>query len=634
MEDPTKGKSCSVCFSDFKKFRRAIICPFCPDVLTCRDCVKDYLLGSDQDAHCMSCKHQWNYAFMYNSFPETFLTKEYRKSRQRLALEREKALLPDTLPLVDEEKKKIEIRKEIEVINVKKAVYMERIRKLKIKTGLLDFEIREHKNSIKDVRNTIKRVQYIGPCPADKCRGFIEPDTHRCGLCEIYICRKCHEILGMGEENLKKLKKRHTCDENTVETVKDIKKMTKPCPKCQTAIFKIEGCFAPKTPILLYSGEKIKASDVKVGMKLMGDDGTPRIVEELVSGEDEMFLIKQTKAESYIVNSQHKLVLKYSGGEIIDIPVSEYLNLSAAKRNKLTGVNTKILSSNISVTGIGKGEYYGWKVSGLNKRFVLPDFTVVHNCDQMFCTQCRTPFSWNTGDIITGVIHNPHYYEMMRNMGTAVRNVGDVPCGGLPMHHQFDQFLRVLGDMNYFNNYETTPDNVQIFMSLVHRRAGEIDAHITRRRGEILAANNKAEQRRLDFLIGKIKTEKEFQAAIFRDERMRQKKEEESQILSTFLAGVIERMNDFIQTCTEETEKRGAPPIKKFVENKATAFMKDVKKMVRFCNKAFQDNYTAMSYKKFPQIVLIYIYSTSKLFDKRIIVGKEPTDVKTRRGRR
>lgn len=494
MEDPTKGKSCSVCFSDFKKFRRAIICPFC-DVLTCRDCVKDYLLGSPQDAHCMACKHQWNYAFMYNSFPETFLTGEYRKSRQRLALEREKALLPDTLPLVDEEKKKIEIQKEVQVITKKKAVYMERIRKLKNKTALLDFEIRERKNSIKDVRNTIKRVQYIGPCPADKCRGFIEPGTHRCGLCEIYICRKCHEILGMGEENLKKLKKKHTCDKNTVASVKDIKKMTKPCPKCQTPIFKIIGC------------------------------------------------------------------------------------------------------------------------------------------DQMFCTQCRTPFSWNTGDIITGVIHNPHYYEMMRNMGTAVRNVGDVPCGGLPMHHQLNQFLQVLGEMNYFHNYEKTPDNVQIFMSLVHRRAGEIDAHITRRRREVATANNKAEQRRLDFLVGKIKTEKEFQAAIFRDERMRQKKEEESQILSTFLAGVIERMSDFIQTCAEETEKKGVLPTKKFVEDRAIIFMKDVKKMIRFCNKAFQDNYTAMSYKKFPQIVLTTEYTTARLFDKRIIVGKEPGSIK-KKGRR
>lgn len=40
----------------------------------------------------------------------------------------------------------------------------------------------------------------------------------------------------------------------------------------------------------------------------------------------------------------------------------------------------------------------------------------VSGCDQMYCTQCDVAFSYSTGLRVQGVIHNPHYFERLRQM--------------------------------------------------------------------------------------------------------------------------------------------------------------------------------------------------------------------------
>jgi hypothetical protein len=67
----------------------------------------------------------------------------------------------------------------------------------------------------------------------------------------------------------------------------------------------------------------------------------------------------------------------------------------------------------------------------------------IDGCDQMWCTDCHTAFSWTTGQIVNGVVHNPHYYEFLRKQGNGVapRNLGDVPCGGIPGYTRIYRLL-------------------------------------------------------------------------------------------------------------------------------------------------------------------------------------------------
>lgn len=66
----------------------------------------------------------------------------------------------------------------------------------------------------------------------------------------------------------------------------------------------------------------------------------------------------------------------------------------------------------------------------------------ISGCDQMWCTQCKTTFSWRTGKVEKGMTHNPHYYEWMRRNGTLQRNPGDIPanqCTGFPRLAEIQQ---------------------------------------------------------------------------------------------------------------------------------------------------------------------------------------------------
>ena len=82
------------------------------------------------------------------------------------------------------------------------------------------------------------------------------------------------------------------------------------CPICRSPCIKDNGCFFGDVPILLWNGKIKNAKDIVIGDELIGDDGNKRIVRKVFSGTDKMYKVHQNKADDYIVNGNHTLVLK------------------------------------------------------------------------------------------------------------------------------------------------------------------------------------------------------------------------------------------------------------------------------------------------------------------------------------
>ena len=70
-------------------------------------------------------------------------------------------------------------------------------------------------------------------------------------------------------------------------------------------------CISPDTKVLLYNGILKMAKDIKIGDKVIGDDGTPRNVLNTINGNGQMYEIYQTFGKSYKVNNEHMLTLYF-----------------------------------------------------------------------------------------------------------------------------------------------------------------------------------------------------------------------------------------------------------------------------------------------------------------------------------
>jgi len=170
----------------------------------------------------------------------------------------------------------------------------------------------------------------------------------------------------------------------------------------------------------------------------------------------------------------------------------------------------------------------------------------ISGCDQMWCTQCNTAFSWTTRLVERGPIHNPHYFEYMRtHAGRAPqRNPNDVICG-----RELDNGTLRAWSRGIYGHYPALTCFLDAAQSILHLRHDTLPHYRTDQ-----VRDN--QDLRVKFLLDRY-TEDQFKAQLYKRQKEADKKSEMYDILFMFVQTATEilfRITDTYRITDDDRE--------------------------------------------------------------------------------
>jgi hypothetical protein len=552
--------SCSVCCEQFTHvLRRKVPCSGC-DYDVCCKCAAQYILSTVQDPHCMNCRKAWDREYIGTTMPKCFLNVDLRRHRENVLLDRERSLLPATQAAAEREK---QIRARRDVVNEMRdhvKAFLPAFEETEIhkqtEQRLKQFEeklrdcvyAQEHIIPVMDSRTSLKIARY-GPLKMSNVLLFFEENTplrmkcyfkrsyqinyansteakqytHYChgycgygkGLCNYCgntKCTKCGIYLGKSTAatskdavNKTNAMTHHECKNADKQKYQKLLDLMAEYEQFKDGMLKTFNESWAHVQRNIYQGNRtvhralrnVQNLDIDIANPIEGEASsssaparTIHFIKACPAPDCRGFLSTQWKCGLcgiFVCSKCHEIK-----GLLHD--TNHECNPDMVETAKLLAKEVKPCPSCASLI---------YKVNG---------------CDQMWCTQCQTPFSWSSGKVVKGTIHNPHYFEFVRtNTDVAPRTIGDIPCGGLPDIREINQACK-----NLFGNRALTVaqkkelENLTGYMSVVFRCIAEVPAYLQQHRVDDIQDN---EDLRVKYLLKDIDDKKFKQQLQIREKR-------------------------------------------------------------------------------------------------------------------
>jgi hypothetical protein len=395
---------CVVCCTEFNKNTQAPIpcehngaCAF----VACKKCVRTYLLGTTTDPNCMQCNKTWSDKFLTKNLNASFMRTEYRIHRKELLIQQQISRMPETMAAAETYKRVKAItlsQKELDKEFALAATHHNHL----------------HKMYIKQVRAL---TLYLTPEDNVATTGVSMPHA----LMMQYAAKKVlaeNDVVNrpFHEELLLEIH-----DEYTTLTGEAIDKATL-VPLMEEYVKMSQERFRTHTE---YQSALTTKNLVLDNLRQLAQEKYT-----LEHGGEPTAAAAATAAPAFIMSCPNADCRGYLS-ENYKCELCEHHTCEMCL--ELIGVSTQekdlhaCKPDNVKSAEFIRKQSKPCPCCGTR-------ISKIDGCDQMWCTQCHKAFSWDTGRIVTGVIHNPHFYQYQREHGggAAPRNPGDVLCGGLP----------------------------------------------------------------------------------------------------------------------------------------------------------------------------------------------------------
>ena len=354
---------CSICLDvTDKKSRAPSQCPFCETVV-CRTCLHTYLLQqSDPVCPNTDCAKQWSQTFLCDTLTAGFRLGPYKEHREKVLFDREKARLPDTQ---EDAKRYKDALATYEPLRAKSARLYDALTALPESVAARELEHRYNDALTAAIAEERAKPKVDGV--SSLRTAYSRTDELR------KQASKANRTLKSAAAPLKK----------QIETIR----------------LRVR----PLQYVVTHLGEEAPwvAAAAAAAAGPLGGAGAAAPAPAGPVKERKKFIMKCPEAACEGFLSQ-----QYKCG-LCDARVCSHCHIVKTDEDHVC--DPALVAT---ITEIRKEAKPCPKCASLISK--------IDGCDQIWCTQCHTAFSWNTGLVETGVVHNPHYFQYMRETGQVI----------------------------------------------------------------------------------------------------------------------------------------------------------------------------------------------------------------------